>query len=312
MVVVCLPFRGQHVSQSPEYNIGLPQQSHQREQQSQPQAKSWVRVLDTGILVVLCCEYESPYHKLICGHLIYTASRGCGRTCRAAVNSTKKLRTEFNCDRCADERTFTEMMKQIRQYWSAALLDNRIILLKDLQPYVDTFKHHLTLGRGAGNGRRGKKAFARTDEELVENFEIQIERLIERSCRYHLDLIMKKRENCIYDEPRDDDYYEENDSGEQLLDDSEEGEVLGNDELWDMGRGNDASVSDLTAALFLRQYAQSSAGVEHKWSIIDDLFRSVEFGDRFESVEETMEAEGGMMATLEVEACLMKSKKGSR
>lgn len=197
-------------------------------------------------------------------------------------------------------------MEQIRKFWSAAILDNRIILVEHLQPYMDAFEYQLTLGRRARMGRRGRKAFAKTNEELVENFQAQIERLIERSCRYFLDLLMEKRGNEMYDEPNDDDGdgYGGDDQGEelgeQLLDDTEEGEIVEEELSEDTGdEGEDENFPELTATLSLRPRAKAATEVEHKLSVAESLIGSVDLGDGFGSVEEAMEAEKQRMAARE-------------
>ncbi|TLD27652.1 hypothetical protein E2P81_ATG10940 [Venturia nashicola] len=295
MVAIWLPFRGQDVRQSPGYNAYFPNDQVQQQSQSQKSyANPWVEVLEDGDIVVTCCQDGSPYHKLVCGHLIFTLSQGCGRTCRVAVNSTEKLRTEFNCDRCTDEETFADTMKQIREFCSAAILANRIVLLEHLQPYIDAFTRRLSVGRRVRLGRRGRKAFAKTNEELVEHFQVQIERLVERSCRYFLDLLMKKRGSEMYDEPDEDDEGEE--LGGQLLDDTEEGEIVEDDADEDIGEsGEDETFSELTATISLRRRPNADNIVEHKLSVVDSLISSVDFGDSFGSVEELMEAEEDWM-----------------
>lgn len=192
-------------------------------------------------------------------------------------------------------------MEQIRQFWSTAILENRIILLEHLQPYIDAFEYQLTLGRRTGIGRRGRKAFAKTNEEVVENFQIQIENLIERSCRYFLNLLVNKRGSEMYDEPGDDNGWEDDEEelGEQLLDDTEEGEVVEDDLAEDMGEGEDANILDLAANLSIRPHPRSAAGVEHKLSVVESLVGCVDLGDSFGSVKEAMEAEEIRMATYE-------------
>jgi hypothetical protein len=297
MVAVRLPFRGLDVSsqQIQGSNTHVPQHRHQ--QQPQSQANSWVQDIENGLIIVTCCQDDSPYHKLICGHLIYSQSKGCGRTCRAAINSAKNLRTEFCCDRCSDEQTLDETMEEIRKHWSEMILENRILLLDHLQPYIDAFEYHLKLGRRARTGRRGRKAFARSDEELVENFQVQIEELIERSCYYFLELLMERKGSNMYDELGEDgDESGDEDSREELSDEVEEGQIENSNTEEDASEEKLVNFPDLTAALSLRPHPQSAAGVQHKLSVVESLLGSVDLGDSFGSVEEAIEAEEDRMA----------------
>lgn len=151
-------------------------------------------------------------------------------------------------------------------------------------------------------GRRGRKAFAKTNEELVESFQIQIERLIERSCRYFLDLLMNKRGDEMYDEPNDDDGEEDGegeDLGEQLLDDTEEGEIVEDDSDEDADEEEDEMFPQLAANLSIRPHPNSAAEVEHKLSLVESLLGSVDLSDGFGSYNEAMDAEEGMMAVHE-------------
>lgn len=289
MVTVRLPLRGRDVSQIQGSNTKAPQHQHQSHSQTIP----WVQDNEVDLLVT-CCHIGSPYHKLICGHLIYSYSKGCGRTCRAAANSKEKLHIEFSCDRCADEQTFAEIIGQIREHWSAMILENRIILLKNLQPYIDTFTYHLTLGRRAQTGRRGRKAFAKTDEELGENLQILIEGLIERSCRYFLGVLRNSEGSDMYDEPEDDD--EEKELAGKLLDDTEVGKIIEyEDENEDGGDEEGPNVPDLKAALSVRPHSQCAAGVQHKTSVVDSMSSSVDVEDSFKNMGDVMKAEKNKM-----------------
>lgn len=80
------------------------------------------------------------------------------------------------------------------------------------------------MGKSVCVGRRGRKAFARPDEDPVEDFQIQIEGLIGRSCQYFLDLIMEREGNGMYDKP-DDDRNGIAKPGEELADEVDHGEM---------------------------------------------------------------------------------------
>lgn len=260
----------------------------QHQDLQQLQTNPWVQDGANGSIVVSCCQNNSPYHTLISGHLIYSQSKGCGRTCREAVNEIERLWIEFCCDWCSDEEVFDETMDEIRKCWSEMNLDNRILLLEHLQPYIDDFEYRLTLGRRARIGRRGRKAFARPDEKLVERFQTQIEELIKRSCHYFLQLIIDRKGDDMYDE-RHDEGDGNGESAEELLDEAEEGEIEDRDTGED--KEDTANVPDLAQALSLRPIPQSSSGVQHRLSVVEDLLGSVVIGDSFESVEKAVEAE---------------------
>jgi hypothetical protein len=297
MVAVKLPFVGLDVTTQQQIqgmNANIPQ--HQHQQPPPPQPNPWIHDQGDGLIEVTCCNDDSPYHKLICGHLIHTQSKGCGRTCRIAVNSIEKLCTEFCCDWCADEETFNKTMEEIRIFWSAMILNDRILLLDHLQPYIDGFEDSLKRGRRARIGRRGRKAFARPDKELVENLQIQVEGLIERSCRYFLKEIMKKKGRNMYDEPDDGRDREDGEDGnedlsKEHLDEAEEGEVEDYETEEEESERETISIPDLTAALSLRPRPQFGSGVEHKLSFVESLVGLVDLGDSFRSVEEAVEAE---------------------
>jgi hypothetical protein len=273
-------------------DVPLPQQqaqdndSNAPQHQYQPQQLNpWVQDGANGSIIINCCQGDSPYHKLICGHLIYSQSKGCGRTCRAAVNKNENLRTEFCCDWCSDEQTFDGTIKEIYECWADMILENRILLLVHLQPYIDDFEYRLTLGRRARIGRRGQKAFARPDRVLVDRFQIQIEELIERSCHYFLKLIIDRKGSDLYDEPVDDGDGD-GQPGEELSDEVEEGKIENSDTKEDEEEA--ANVPNLTKVLSLRPHPQSSTAAQHRLSAFEDLLGSVDFGDSFGSVEEVV------------------------